>query len=381
MAGRGLWNLAGAAESQFQLHYFGHTFWMDLGTCVFLQLASLINLVKVKVLAKSTTHTNSFWLSWVLPSIVLVHIILLGQVRYIKYRGVLSIGSRMLFSFGLAFNSCPTCSSWCMVLWRHRLVLISWGHVLGAMNAYFYWIGAGIAWLAADLCDAADPAGLCGHSLQCVADAVRDVVAHAAVTARSNPGDLASQILASISSRRSLNHLADVILPGMVLTYLEYKARKAWVAQQQQLLSQSQPAASFLMPHPRQQRPRQPGPATAHIASSSSLRAGQQKAGSDEPAVAHVDPPQPLQQQQTAAGTTAVAAGAAPPPPTARPAAPGAMGPSGLAAVPAAVAARLRQAVLQKLAQGRPLYQSPVESSVLSFKLQPPADASETRGR
>eukprot|EP00775_Hariotina_reticulata_P006501 gene6501-6729_t len=215
-----------AAESQFQLHHFGHTFWLDLTTCVLILLYNLINVIKAAVLSKSTIYFSNIWITWVLPAVVLVHMLLLGRARYIRYRGMLSIGSRMLFSFGLASNSCPTGCKWCMVLWRHRFVLTSWGHVLGSVNAYFYWVGAAAGWLVADLSDAADPAGMCGHSLNCKADAVRDVVASAAVTARSNPSNLAMQILASISSRNSLYHLADVLLPGLVLTYLEYKARR-----------------------------------------------------------------------------------------------------------------------------------------------------------
>jgi hypothetical protein len=154
--------------------------------------------------------------------------VIFGKQRFVISRGLHSVWQRMLFAVGVLFYSRPgSCAAagYCQVLWQHRLFLV---HLVGAgarVPCGWYWFGGAVSWLLAVAVDVVDPGAAC-ESVLCVLAALQSQAA-------ADPRQLLHDVVyIALCSARVF--AVDVVLPGLLLTWLELRARRAWWQQQQQ---------------------------------------------------------------------------------------------------------------------------------------------------
>jgi pyruvate/2-oxoglutarate dehydrogenase complex dihydrolipoamide acyltransferase (E2) component len=274
------------------------------------------------------------------------------------------------------------------MLWKHGLLFV---HVVGSLGrnpSGLYWFGGVVSWLAAVAVDVADPGVTC-ETIVCVLAALQ-------AQAAADPKLLLHNMM-RMCMRSSRVFALDVVLPGLLLTWLELRARRAWwqqqQARQQQALRQlrSEAAAN------KKQQAAAAAVASAQAAAGPSsrtavtqpqakriLRQQQQQqqpvsTGNHKPGV-HCDPSrQAANQLPVQAETAAAAASTQAPQPASSPAVAAA---AALAAAPAgavqvqagaalslpAAAAEMLPAALPGPRRGSVLYRSPVQRSIVSLK-------------
>eukprot|EP00775_Hariotina_reticulata_P011677 gene11677-11820_t len=238
-----------AMEQQFQLYQYGFTYYVDLAMGVVLQLAYLRTTMTSKVAAAAAGHSTpapqpattcislkgSLWVNTLVIPSLLVCIAVLGQAQYIRIRGVLGVAIGVLLASGLGFTLSPTSCQWWQVPWRYRLLFMNMGRVIAPLPCFWYWVSAAFCWVAALVVDAADPTAACGQSITCLTGAVQELVVRSAATAASQPVLLAGQVLTTFFSSTGRSYLAQCLLPGLLLSIWELKARRAWATRQHQL--------------------------------------------------------------------------------------------------------------------------------------------------
>jgi hypothetical protein len=158
---------------------------------------------------------------------------LMGKDRFVVSRGVHSVWQRLLFATGVLFNSRPgncAAAGYCQLLWQHRLFLV---HLVGAVArvpCLWFWIGGVVSWLAAVAVDVADPGVTC-ETIVCVLAALQKEMTE-------QPLWFMNEVIwVAVYSSRVF--ALDVVLPGLLLTWLELRARRAWWQQQQERQQQA----------------------------------------------------------------------------------------------------------------------------------------------
>eukprot|EP00775_Hariotina_reticulata_P011847 gene11847-11991_t len=238
-----------AMEQQFQLYQYGFTYYVDLVKAVGVQLAYLRTIMKSKVAAAAAEGPSTpapsatscislkggFWVNTIMIPSVLICIAVLGQALYIRIRGVLGVATGVLLASSLGFTPGKTRCQWWQVPWRYRLLFLNMGRVVAPLPCFWYWVSAALSWVAAMVVDAADPTAACVHSNTCLTGAVQELVVRSAATAASRPVLFGGQVLTTILSSTSRSYLAQCLLPGLLLSIWELKARRAWATRQHQL--------------------------------------------------------------------------------------------------------------------------------------------------
>jgi hypothetical protein len=220
------------AERAFQLHYGAMPVTIGLviavmGACV--HVAYIFQGVLLPD-ARSTAAFNTQQTVLSMASIMLYlgHYALLGKQHFILHRGFHSVWHRVLHATGLLSWIKPggcAAAVYCQLMWQHRLFLV---HFVGAITRIpvgWYWSGGIMSWLAMATVDVLDPGRGCGQSPSCLISALQTQAA----------GDkwlLLHNIMAT-TLRSSRVFALDVVLPGLLLTWLELRARRAWWQQQQ----------------------------------------------------------------------------------------------------------------------------------------------------
>jgi hypothetical protein len=299
-----------------------------------------------------------------LMAITILAYLVLGPERYITtFRGSYTTAARIMLSSGLGING---------RLKQQRVLLLHLAACLSRHPVRIYWIGGAASWVVAALVDAADPLGTCRQSLPCLLDAVWRFVTASADGAAA--GGAAGRIVQALSSCCSLQHLAGVALPGVLLCYIELRARRAWLPLEQQAAPQQTPSAATSTPAAAE-TPALPAAAAASSSGAAVCKGITDDASEQQQQQQQSVPPAPsssstatntqLQQQQqrqvprgqwqAARGATAYRAAAA--------------------AVVAQAASPLTAAAQRRLASCSMLYKSPVKSKVMSFKLRHPPTA------
>jgi hypothetical protein len=229
---------------------------------------------------------------------------------------------------------------------------------------------------------------MCAQSLPCLIDAVWKYVAVPAdnstvpaAAAAAAAGGSAARMLQALSSCCSLQHLAGVVIPGLLLYYNELRARRAWLAMQQQARSQQQ----RLNASPDQQTPSQTAntAATAHASASaaaagSASREAMAKGTTDDLTALSPQQLQPPQQPDVlaAADSSTTTSNQLQQPQVSgieRQAARATDSPAAAGVGP--VASPLTAAAQRRLASCKMLYSSPLKSKVVAFKLRHPPTA------
>lgn len=239
-------------------------------------------------------------------------------------------------------------SSWLRhaVVWRHRLLFIHFAAACLERPADFYWVGGVVSWLIALAVDGAALPEQCGQSFGCLCKALRDNAASSLTAAAIHPIPSALQFIATLCSRDSLAHLSSLLAPWLWTLYIEYRARRAWLATQQRRAAQTARASEPCTQHQQQQL--QAGPsAGGGVSCSKACPAGSSSSCTGQSAATASNKAASGDSRQISASQHAV------------------QEPAIVAAAAAAPAAR------------RPLleYNSPLHHVTISLKLQPPADA------
>jgi hypothetical protein len=194
-------------------------------------LAQGIYVLRALLSPDSCTSTAHMWHSAVSMAagvLQLALFVLMGKDRFVVSRGVHSVWQRLLFATGVLFYSRPgdcAAAGYCQLLWQHRLFLV---HLVGAVArvpCLWYWFGGVVSWLAAVAVDVADPGVTC-ETIVCVLAAVQAEMTE-------QPQWFIKEVM-FVAVRSSRVFALDVVLPGMLLTWLELRARRAWGQQQQE---------------------------------------------------------------------------------------------------------------------------------------------------
>jgi hypothetical protein len=149
---------------------------------------------------------------------------LLGRQRFVVGRGVHSVWQRLLFATGVLFYSRPgncAAAGYCQLLWQHRLFLI---HVVGSLARIpcgWFRFGGAVSWLVAVAVDVVDPGVAC-ESVVCVLLSLQSQMT-------ADPWRLLHYVICS-SLRSSRVFAVDVVLPGLLLTWLELEGQARLVA-------------------------------------------------------------------------------------------------------------------------------------------------------
>jgi hypothetical protein len=233
-----------AAEQAFQLHYGAVPVTIGLFTVLMgavVHIGSFFIGVLRPDLPTETVATQQSVLSLASIFLYLGHFALLGKQRFILSRGLHSVWHRVLHATGmLSWIKPQECVGYCQLLWQHRLFLV---HFVGAATRIpvgWYWFGGVLSCLVLAAVDVVDSNGSCGQSPACLLSALQ---AHAAedMWQKKDMWQLLQNVLVA-TLRSSRVFAVDVVLPGLLLTWLELRARRAWwqqqQASQQQLLQQ-----------------------------------------------------------------------------------------------------------------------------------------------
>jgi hypothetical protein len=239
-----------AAEQAFQIDYGALPVTIGLVTvamgAVFHVCSFCIGMLRPD-LSAGTFATQQSVLSLASIIMYLGHYAWLGKQKFILSRGFHSVWHRVLHATGmLSWTKPQECVGYCPLLWQHRLFLV---HFVGAATRIpvgWYWFGGVLSWLALAAVDVVDSNGTCGQSPACLLSAVQ---AHASEDAWL----FVQSIL--VTTLRSVRVFAvDVVLPGLLLMWLELRARRAWWQQrQQQLLQQLRSEAAAANSSSKQQ--------------------------------------------------------------------------------------------------------------------------------
>jgi hypothetical protein len=120
----------------------------------------------------------------------------------------------------------------CRVLWRHKLWVEKRLGTVSCTPAGWFWIGGSVSWLVAVAVDTLNAVGSCGMSPACLL---------LSASQAASPMHLLGNMI-SMCMRSSRVFAVDVVLPGLLLTWLELRARRAWWQQQQQARQQQAPS-------------------------------------------------------------------------------------------------------------------------------------------
>jgi hypothetical protein len=348
------------AEHNYVQQYCASRFWGRVAATVVLMLAQLGPVVFSKLaapagIAAQSCHVGNFWTAVVgVPSMLLLAAAV-GSSYFVNSWGHVYISCQVLVATGLGFAVRPPCCAWCAFVWQRRVLVASAVGIISPVLTHHYILGGIISWLAASLVDYADPQAACGQSWVCVAGAVQQLIA---ACARGGPTTLTYYVLQALASHASRGHLADWLVPGLLVCYREGRSRTAWLAQQQQ------------------QQPLEQQPSSSQAAESSSfmtaVTAGAAGARhvhwaegslttSEAQAEALTRPGLGAPAGAAAAAAAALLPAAAPP----------------LAAAHGSVSPRVQQLILARMAAGLPLYVSPARSKLVSIKLNSPEGAGQ----
>jgi hypothetical protein len=301
---------------------------------------------------------------------------MLGKERFVLVRGIHSVWHRLLFAAGVLFYSRPSdcaAAGYCRLLWQHRLLFVHLVGSLGRNPFGLYWFGGVLSWVAAVAVDVADPGATC-ESIVCVLAALQ-------TQAAANPR-LFMHNIARMCVRSSRVFALDVVLPGLLLTWLELRARRAWWQQQQQ--ARQQQALSQLHSEAAAAAKGAAGPSSSTVTTEQQPNAlhqqqqQQQASTVDHMPGVHCHPALTADTELTPV-QPATAALQAPTPTLQLPAAAAAAAPAGAAQTPAGApaappdaAARMLQPAashgLRPAGRGSVLYRSPVQRCIVSLK-------------
>jgi hypothetical protein len=354
-----------AHERRFQLAYGAAGSLLDVNACAMGTLLLLASFVKDWLHPAATTAaaTSRFIMLCLMATSVLAYLVL-GPERYVTaLRIPYTSASRILLAAGLGISG---------RLKHQRLLLFHLALCLSRHQASAFWIGGVACWLVAALVDAADPFGTCGQSLPCLLDAIQRFVTGPADIAAA--GGVAGRIVQALSSCCGLQHLAGVVLPGLLLCYIEMRARRAWLALEQRARQQQRWAEASSAQQTPSAATNTPAASDAPALAAVAAAAASSSAGVVHKGITD-DVTQQQQQQQDAPAAASSSSTASnnqlqqPQASRAQRRAARAAAALGQAGAPLAAAAQRR------LASCNMLYNSPVKSKVVAFKLRHPPTA------
>lgn len=235
-----LWFADAAAERAFQLHYGSLSSVAVLIVCLAGLLTHVVKLFKTLLPAGAyhaapytPAQVQHLWARMVMFAAVLIMYPVFGWEGFVLHRGVTAIWAQLLFACGCVVIRRPAECGLCAAIWRHRLVFINVTAVVALTPACWYWFGGVLCWLVGAAADVADPgSATCGHSLPCLLAAMHDKIV-------GNPAQfMLSTIVTAVGNNTVL--LVDVVVPGVLLTWLEVKSRRGWLQRNQPHLTGAQ---------------------------------------------------------------------------------------------------------------------------------------------